>query len=160
MKPKCSRWLCLLWECTHTQAVSRMDSTEEGGQRPTEVSSLHRLRLCSIMSWSEMQRRTCFSALQICVSISHFSAEPTCSINPHCFQDAWVEFCSRRSNEMTRNWPSGHMGLILYRHPHGNWLCKVLLWIISELHRECMPHKTAQSFKVYSSERQQWIHGD
>lgn len=71
-----------------------------------------------------------------------------------------VEVYSQRSYEMTRNWPSGHMGLILYHHPHGNWLCIVLLWIISELYRGCMSHKSAQSFKVCSSGRQQWFHRD
>lgn len=71
-----------------------------------------------------------------------------------------IEFHSQRSNEMTRNWPSGHMGLILYHHPHGNWLCIVLPWIISESYWECMSHKSAQSFKVYSSGRQQWFHRD
>lgn len=115
---------------------------------------------CSIMSHRWMQRRTCYSALQICVSTPSISAELTWSINSLCLKGAWVEFYSQRSNEMTRNWPSGHMGLILYHHPHGNWLCIVLLCIISELYWECMSHKSAQSFKVYSSERQQWFPRD
>lgn len=61
---------------------------------------------------------------------------------------------------MTGNWPSGHVGLILYHHPHGNWLCIVLLWMVSERHRGCMSHKSTQSFKVYSLEVQQWLHRD
>lgn len=78
------------------------------------------------------------------------------SINSHYLKGAWVEFCSLRSNEMTGNWPSGHMGLILCCHPHGNWPRTVLLGIVSEWYRECMSHKSTQSFKVYSSEIQQW----
>lgn len=98
------------------------------------------------------------NTLQICVSTVCFSAELTWSINPCRWKGAWVEFYSQGSNEMTRNWPSGLTGLILYHHPHGN--CIGLLWIISELYRECMSHKSTQSFKVYSSERHQWFPRD